>query len=167
MVYNVPMCESETLDASHRDGIPTACGGSVVTATAAAVVMVEHGYLPYALIQLSCKGCCEKRERSLQPLWGARDFSFPLGVAERAGTREREDRRVGGEEGEKQREREAYPFPFSPISLSRRLSRGTPGSSRPSASQLGSHRAEPSQASQSVRGENFIKRFECVGRGFT
>lgn len=93
MVYNVPMCESETLDASHRDGIPTACGGSVVTATAAVVVMVEHGYLPYALIQLSCKGCCEKRERSLQPLWGARDFSFPLGVAERG------DARARGQEG--------------------------------------------------------------------
>lgn len=94
MVYNVPMCESEMLDASHRDGIPTACGGSVVTATAAVVVvMVEHGYLPYALIQLSCKGCCEKRERSLQPLWGARDFSFPLGVAERG------DARARGQEG--------------------------------------------------------------------
>jgi hypothetical protein len=26
---------------------------------------------------------------------------------------------------------------------------------------------QPAKPSQSVRGENFIKRFECVGRGFT
>lgn len=77
MVYNVPMCESEMLGASHRDGIPTACGGSVVTATAAVVVMVEHGYLPYALIQLSCKGCCEKGSEAFNH-FGAREISvFP------------------------------------------------------------------------------------------
>lgn len=97
MVYNVPMRESETWDANHRDGIPTACGGSSSVGGdgdcgGGGVVMVEHGYLPYALIQLSCKGCCEKRERSLQPLWGARDFSFPLGT-------ERGDARARGQEG--------------------------------------------------------------------
>lgn len=36
-----------------------------------------------ALIELSRKGCCEKKgERSLQPLWGAREISDPLGMAD-------------------------------------------------------------------------------------
>lgn len=127
----------------------------------AVVMVVEHGYLPYALIQLSCKGCCEKRERSLQPLWGARDFSFPPGVESRAGTREREERRTGGWTGRrvKEREREAYPFPFSPISPCRRVSLGAlqDRPDRLPASQLGSHRAKPASQSGvriSLRGSN-------------
>lgn len=55
---------------------------------------------------------------------------------------------------------------FSDLSPSRHLSgHSTDRPDRLPASQPASQ--PPSEASQSVRGENFIKRFECVGRGFT
>lgn len=112
--------------------------------------------LPHASIQLSCKGCCEKKGAKPSTTLGRERFRF-------------------SPSGQRACEKEKPCLSFSllsPIPVSHPLSlllRALYGSSGPSASQPASQAARqpPSQASQSVRGENFIKRFECVGRGFT
>lgn len=88
----------------------------------------------------------KKGKRSLQPLWGARDFSFPSGQLMR-----------GGCAGE--RWSVVSLSPFSPdLPVPARLSgRFTNHPERLPASQLGSHRAKPASQSGvriSLRGSN-------------